>query len=351
MLIGGRPAARQGDPHVCPLWNGSSPHGGGPVAKGAATVLINGQPAARVGDVAVCAGPPDAIATGASQVLIREGGAPVRVGGGPLVRIGEGGPVVMGGGFPSGSGGRGGAETGRQGAVAAAAEGRAASPDAATLQEHWLDIRFEDAAGRRVSGVPYALEAPSGAVTEGWLTGNGRVRREGLSEGTGTVTLRCLQDAKWSTSEATVGQEVRVTATATGFADGTDATVEVRRVPAEGGHPSTVQEIETAVEGEAVQESWTYAYQETGRPAASGPQMPAYVAEVRVDGHPRSAMTGVLTYEDRLRLQLVRSGTDEPLEDHPYRLALPNGEVRSGTTDANGWIEEDRVPPGDCELI
>ena len=74
----GKPAARAGDPHVCPLANPTVPpvpHVGGPIAPpGCANVLIGGQPAARVGDPCICIGPPAPIATGSSSVFI--GGLP-----------------------------------------------------------------------------------------------------------------------------------------------------------------------------------------------------------------------------------------------------------------------------------
>ena len=73
VLIGGMPAARIGDMHVCPMGNpGPVPHGGGPISLGSAGVFIGGMPAARVGDMAVCTGPPDTIAMGCPTVLIGE---------------------------------------------------------------------------------------------------------------------------------------------------------------------------------------------------------------------------------------------------------------------------------------
>jgi uncharacterized Zn-binding protein involved in type VI secretion len=48
VFIGGRPAARVGDPVVCTL------HGAGSITRGSATVLINGMPAARMGDMTGC---------------------------------------------------------------------------------------------------------------------------------------------------------------------------------------------------------------------------------------------------------------------------------------------------------
>lgn len=85
-------AARIADLHTCPKAEpGPVPHVGGPVAAGEATVLIGGMPAAREGDMAVCVGPPDTIKQGESSVLI---------GNKPAARLGDptehGGLVVLG---------------------------------------------------------------------------------------------------------------------------------------------------------------------------------------------------------------------------------------------------------------
>ena len=73
VLIGGQPAARLGDMHVCPMVTPGTPpvpHVGGTISMGSATVLIGGQPAARMGDMAICVGPPDSIVMGCPTVLI-----------------------------------------------------------------------------------------------------------------------------------------------------------------------------------------------------------------------------------------------------------------------------------------
>jgi Uncharacterized conserved protein len=62
-------AARVGDMHVCPAFNGPQPHVGGPVLPpGTPVVMIEGRAAACVGDLCACAGPPDAIAKGSPTV-------------------------------------------------------------------------------------------------------------------------------------------------------------------------------------------------------------------------------------------------------------------------------------------
>ncbi len=87
-----KPAARVGDMHTCPMSSGSVPHVGGPVIPpGAPTVLIGGMPAARQGDSLICAGGMDQIALGSSTVMIA---------GMPAARMGDttvhGGVVVAG---------------------------------------------------------------------------------------------------------------------------------------------------------------------------------------------------------------------------------------------------------------
>ena len=77
VLIGGRPAARMSDLHVCPMVTAAPtpvPHLGGPViGPGVTNVWIGGLPAVTVGDMAICIGPPDVITQGCSKVLIGSG--------------------------------------------------------------------------------------------------------------------------------------------------------------------------------------------------------------------------------------------------------------------------------------
>jgi uncharacterized Zn-binding protein involved in type VI secretion len=84
-------AARIGDNHTCPMYDGKSPHVGGPVSVGAPNVIIGGQPAARIGDMLICCGPPDVVAAGEPTVQIA---------GKPAARLGDrtahGGVIVVG---------------------------------------------------------------------------------------------------------------------------------------------------------------------------------------------------------------------------------------------------------------
>jgi uncharacterized Zn-binding protein involved in type VI secretion len=67
VLIGGKPAAVQGDMHACSMPSPAGPHPPSPIAKGSLTVLIGGRGAARVGDLSGCGSP---ILAGMPSVVI-----------------------------------------------------------------------------------------------------------------------------------------------------------------------------------------------------------------------------------------------------------------------------------------
>jgi uncharacterized Zn-binding protein involved in type VI secretion len=70
VLIGGRPAWRVADVHICPLATGTVPHGSGQVVAGSSTVLVNGRPATRQGDPIRETGQTSEIAAGEPTVRI-----------------------------------------------------------------------------------------------------------------------------------------------------------------------------------------------------------------------------------------------------------------------------------------
>lgn len=87
----GAPAATISCFHVCPKKTGKVPHVGGPLVGGSGSVLIGGMPAARQGDKLICVGPPDSVKGGSGSVTIN---------GKPAARLGDrtnhGGVILVG---------------------------------------------------------------------------------------------------------------------------------------------------------------------------------------------------------------------------------------------------------------
>ncbi len=324
---------------MCPMTNpGPAPHQGGPAAMGAPTVLIGGQPAARMDDVCICSGPPDTVASGAPTVLIGSG---------------------AGSGGEAGSGG----DAAVQGAKASAAMAMEGEMESTNLRENWIEVEFVDAAGYPVSGVPYELTTPGGSDEEDRLRLDGTVRREQLKEGQAAVTLKDVYEAAWAKKEARPDETVSFSAKVDGFEDGTPATVQVL----ERGHQGTdavVDEMTVQVEGGQVEGEWTYVYpweeadqaeDDSGDDAGSddedrsqeGYSAPQYYVEIRVENC--TARSGLLKYQDYIEIKL-KDYQGEPVSREPYVVTLPNGDIRKGTLDAQGYAKEESVPPGRFDL-
>lgn len=328
VLIGGVPAARVGDMHVCPMLNPGTPpppHVGGPVVMGSPMVLIGGMPAARMGDMATCAGPPDTIVLGCPTVLIGEGGSGAAAGGG------GGAPAVAS-------------------AVASAATAQIDNLEASTKIEHWVEFQFVDSAGLPVSGIPYKFTDPDGNESAGVLKPDGRVRRDALNAGQCKVQLYSVSNAKWSRDKADVGDKLKMSAEIEGYDDGTPAVIQVYRRDIKG--PDVpVETIETSVEQAKVEGEWEYVYPEetesekTGKTAERGYTSPDYFFEVLVGKG--KARSGFLPLNDELEIEL-RDENDNPIANEDYILCMPNGEIRKGKLDGKGYKKEKDLPPGQC---
>jgi uncharacterized Zn-binding protein involved in type VI secretion len=236
VLIGGMPAARLGDMHICPMVTPAGPapipHVGGPISLGSTGVLIGGMPAARVGDMAVCVGPPDTIAMGCFTVLIGEVGG----GGGGGGGAGFGAPASLA-------------------AQASAATAVAGNKETTTKEEHWVEIQFVDKAGNAVSGVNYKFTDTDNKESEGVLRLDGTIRRDGIKEGQCKVQLFLVSNAKWAKDKAEVGDEVKMSAEVEGFEDGTKATIQIFKRDIKGADV-VIDSVETKVKSGKIEGEW-----------------------------------------------------------------------------------------------
>ncbi len=187
----GKPAARVGDMHVCPLVNGVVPHVGGPVMPaGVPNVLIGGLPAATLGSLCTCTGPPDVISMGSSGVMI---------GGRPAARMGDltahGGNIVLGcftvliGETMAGGsgGGAGGSAANQVGAAQAkdnansqslkeAAEKGEDNADKTNKEDFKAKFSLVDESGKAAKDVKYEIRTSDGKVHDGKTNASGETQ-------------------------------------------------------------------------------------------------------------------------------------------------------------------------------
>ena len=331
VLIGGMPAARLGDMHVCPMATPAVPpvpHVGGPVTLGSAGVMIGGMPAARMGDMCVCTGPPDSIAMGCPTVLIGEVGA----------------------GSAGGGGGGGGGAGGARASAAAATIDTGVST---TKEEHWIEFEFVDSAGLPVAGVPYTFVDPDGVEREGTLRTDGTIRADGVSEGEGSVILQSVHAAQWDTDRASTDDKLTLTAEVIGFDDGTPAQVQIFERDLQGAD-SVVADVKTNVKNGSVEVKWRYEYPpdtpkgDELRAEDTSPDVysaPDYYFEVIVGTC--AARSPALLVVDTLEID-VQTESGDPVANQPYVLVTGTGERRTGTLDRGGKARERNIPVSDC---
>lgn len=328
VLIGGMPAARATDMHVCPMMNpGPVPHVGGPIPMGSTGVLIGGMPAARLGDMAVCAGPPDSIVMGCMTVLIGEVGSGSASGGG------AGSPAAVA-------------------AQMSAATALTDNNETSTKIEHWVEFEFVDKAGNPVSGIPYKFTDPDGNESEAVLRLDGKIRRDALNAGQCKAILFGVSNAKWSKDKANVGEKVKMSADVEGFEDGTPALFQIYNRDLKG-VDVVVDNIDAKVKGGRVEGEWEYVYAEdtngamTEEETQKGYSAPEYYFEVILEQS--KARSGLLGYKDYIEIEL-RDENNKPIANQDYILYLSNGEVRKGKLDGNGYKKEEKIPPGKFDI-
>jgi len=333
VLIGGMPAARMGDMHVCPMVTPGVPpipHVGGPIIKGSMGVLIGGMPAARMGDMATCTGPPDSIMMGCMTVLIGES--------------------MAGGG---GGGGAGGAAVG-MGSAAKAAQISAtlagAEPQPETVEGHVLDVAFEDKAGLPIRDVKYKLKYPDGKTVGGVLGGG--IKRTGVPEGSYEITLRAIVNAQWSKQKADVGDKVKLVVETAGVESGEKAEFDV--FVKDGNYTDHIlTSLEGKVSGDKVEVEWQLEVDEKylaicGDKNKRGRySQPFFYFIARVGG--LMEKSAILKYEDTVSIR-VQDEDGNAIPDRKVRLQMPSGEVREETSDANGNVSGTQVAPGQVKV-
>jgi uncharacterized Zn-binding protein involved in type VI secretion len=321
VLIGGQPAARANDMHTCPLVNPGvppPPHVGGPTLIGSPMVLICGQMALRMGDMATCSGPPDSV-----------------VGGCPTVLIGEGGAGGGGGAGPAGA------------AASAALAGGEPDSD----EDHFLHLKFVDKKGNPVKGVNYKLKTPDGKVISGIL--GGQIRKTGVKEGNYEIQLIGIAIAEWSDSRAKVGDKVKLKAESFGIESGTKAVMAIFMKDC-GSPDKLVKTIFAEVKNDRIEAEWVFEVNEEhlasqdSKKKRGGYSSPEYYFVATAENC--SARSGLLRYLDYIELKL-RDDEDRPVKNAGYKIFLPNGDIRKGNLDSDGYAKEENIPPGKVDVV
>jgi hypothetical protein len=259
----------------------------------------------------------------------------------PDTIIPPGCPTVI---IGSGGGGGGGAGSGGGGA------GGASSAGVEIEAGHYLDVKFVDKGGKPICGVEYLIKTPSNEIWRGALTG--RIRRNGIAAGNYEITLKAITKAEWDPPQLSAGGKVKLKVETSGIDSGARSKLEIWERNA-GKADKLIHTIDDRrVSGDKIEAEWERRYRdpedEDDGEQAQRPNSyssPQYYFTVEVDGI--LGRSPLLTYRDFIEIEL-KDVEGNPIADEEYILTLPDGSIRQGRVDRNGYAKEERIAPGKC---
>lgn len=323
VLIGGMPAARLTDMHVCPFITPvvpPIPHVGGPITgPGVPTVLIGGMPAACVGDMAVCTGPPATILMGCLTVLIGPGGG--------------------------GGGGGGAGSSGAASATASAKQAKSGSVESTTKEKNWIEYQLVDKAGNPVSGIDYKLTDTGNKESFSKVKTDGRITRDALAEGNCELILKNLFNAKWSKDLVKPGDKVELSVETEGLDNGEEVNFYIWQKDIKKADLQ-IKYIQAKIQGDKAKVEWEVSScEETGTDKnEEGYSCPQYYFAV-LSNSDLTARSGMLYIEDFIEIEL-KDDEGKPKANEEFILYLPDGKILNEKLDSNGYKKIEKVPAG-----
>jgi hypothetical protein len=247
--------------------------------------------------------------------------------GSPDVFIGNGG----GGGGSGGGGGAGGAA-----ATAAAAEAK---------EGHYLDVKVVDSGGKPVTGAKYSIKGPDGSKSEGHVTGS--IERKGVKEGSHEIVISAITKAAWSAREAAVGDKVKMEVETVGIESGEKAILQIFVKDSNfADHP--FETMEAKVDSNKIEHEWELKVDQKlldlqDHKEGKNYSNPWYYFVVETAGIKQRS--GLLKYKDWIELEL-RDEEGNTIGGAEYEVSLPDGQVKKGKLDQNGYAKVENIPPG-----
>jgi len=157
-----------------------------------------------------------------------------------------------------------------------------------------------------------------------------------------------ITNVQWSAQEARRGDVLQLTADVEGAPDGTEALIEVWEHDEDEAH-DFITKMPTMVENKRIEISWMYQYFEdtdeipTEEEVERGYNSPEYFFKVIIGS--KEERSELLEFKDWIDI-VVRDEAGQVAANYNYTLHLPDDQEKSGTTDDNGRIREEDIPPG-----
>jgi hypothetical protein len=161
-----------------------------------------------------------------------------------------------------------------------------------------------------------------------------------------------IKNLKWDKQEARRGDILKLTADIKGLADGNEAEMQIWEHDADEAH-DLVTKFPVTIKSQKIETEWEFQYVDdtddipTEEETEKGYNPPEYFFRMILAGV--SADSGLLQFKDWIEVKL-KDDEGNPIPDEDYKLYLPDGKVKSGKLDKNGYAKENDIPPGKYKI-
>jgi len=170
-----------------------------------------------------------------------------------------------------------------------------------------------------------------------------------------TAPAVVASNMKWSASEARRGDILTLTADIEGCDDDTDAKITIYEYDEDKVHDKIV-DLVTVVKENKIEVMWEYEYHEDTDEVPTDEELkkygksynpPEYFFVIEIDGQKfgLEQESKLLNFKDYVEVHL-EDENNQPMENQDFKLYLPDGTEKDGTTDEEGYARIEGVPPG-----
>ena len=197
------------------------------------------------------------------------------------------------------------------------------------------------------------IEVPENLKDE--LTATVKLSKHGLEKKSNTIPLLPpikITHVKWDKSEAKRGDILKLTADVKGAYDGAEAAIEIFEHDDDSAHDLIVS-FPAQVNSQKIKAEWEFQYIEdtddipTDDEAENGYRNPEYFFRVTMAGV--SEDSGLLKFNDSVEF-IFKKRDGSPVKDMKVKVLYPDGNSKEETTDDNGRIQINEIPPGKYKI-
>ncbi len=161
-----------------------------------------------------------------------------------------------------------------------------------------------------------------------------------------------IKNLKWDKKEARRGDVLKLTADINNYYEGAEAEIQIWEYDSDGAH-DLITKFPVIIKDKKIETYWEYEYHEDtdeiprNEETEKGYHPPEYFFRVNAAGV--YADSGLLEFKDWIELKL-EDQFGNLLKDVSFKIKLPDGKIKDGKLDSNGYAKIEDVPPGKYQI-